>query len=139
MTFKIDTALTNEWQSLHDSHEKYEHFALVIKLFSIALTLIIIALAIPKLFALCLLAILWLQEGIWKTFQARASDRIESIEQAIARPQTDNSSIEAFQFYSQWEKNRPTTLMLIICYIKNSLRPTVIFPYLPLMLITLFC
>ena len=144
---KFDSAFAAEWQTLHNSHEKYEHFALLIKLFAVAITAMAVIFSFSKLLVLSLLATLWLQEGIWKTFQARTSARIENIEQAITTTETSisnacaksNSKTAAFQFYSQWESNRPTTLGLIASYIKNALKPTVIYPYFPLMLvITLF-
>ncbi len=144
---KFDSAFAAEWQTLHNSHEKYEHFALLIKLFAVAITAMTVIFSFSELLVLSLLATLWLQEGIWKTFQARTSARIEDIEQAITTTETNlsnasgksKSKTAAFQFYSQWESNRPTTLSLIASYIKNALKPTVIYPYLPLMLvITLF-
>ncbi len=138
MTLKIDTALASEWQVLHNSHEKYEHFSLMIKLFAVAISSIAIIFSFSELLALSLLAILWLQEGIWKTFQARTSARIETIEHAIANIEINESKIEAFSFYSQWADNRPTTVALIISYINSALKPTVIYPYLPLMLVLLF-
>ncbi len=138
MTLKIDTALASEWQVLHNSHEKYEHFSLMIKLFAIAITSIAIVFSFSWQLAFSLLTILWLQEGIWKTFQARTSARIETIEHTIANIEVNESKIEAFRFYSQWADNRPTAVVLIVSYIKNALKPTVIYPYLPLMLVLLF-
>ena len=146
MTIKFDEALALEWQTLHNSHEQYEHYALLIKLFAVAITAMAIIFSFLVLLALSLLAILWLQEGIWKTFQARTSARIEDIEQAITTTETNisnantsgKSKTAAFQFYRQWESNRPTTLGLIASYIKNALKPTVIYPYLPLMLVIQF-
>ncbi|OUR60290.1 hypothetical protein A9Q74_13810 [Colwellia sp. 39_35_sub15_T18] len=142
MTIKFDGALAAEWQTLHNSHEKYENFSLLIKLFAVAMTSIAIIFSFSVLLTLSLLAILWLQEGIWKTFQARTSDRIENIEQAIAITETSTTNAKnknktvAFQFYRQWANNRPTAVNLIASYIKNALKPTVIYPYLPLMLVT---
>lgn len=137
MTLKFDADFSSEWQTLHNSHEKYEHFALLIKIFAVALTLIAIMHSLSVFLILLLLAILWLQEGIWKTFQARTCMRIENIEQAMSKKQTDDSEISAFQLYSQWTKNRPTTTALLANYINNALKPTVIYPYLPLMLVVL--
>jgi len=142
MTIKFDGALAAEWQTLHNSHEKYEHFSLLIKLFAVAIASIAIIFSFSVLLALSLLAILWLQEGIWKTFQARTSDRIENIEQAITTTESSISNASAksktvaFQFYRQWANHRPTAVSLIASYIKNALKPTVIYPYFPLMLVT---
>ncbi|MCW8832571.1 MAG: hypothetical protein OQK09_06170 [Colwellia sp.] len=138
MTHKLAADFASEWQTLHHSHEKYEHFALLIKLFAVALTLIAFMFTLSTLLILSLLAVLWLQEGIWKTFQARASERIEYIEQALCKQQTSEHQAFAFQFYSQWTDNRPATRALMTSYINNALKPTVIYPYLPLMLVVLF-
>jgi len=40
-----------------------------------------------------------------------------------------------FQFYTQWEMNRPGMLGLTKEYFFNSLRPTVVYPYLVLILL----
>ena len=131
MTIESEPFLVKEWQSLHTSHECYEHYALIIKLFSVAVTLFLFAFYQGSIAVILLLAVLWLQEGILKTYQARTSERIELIEQALLE-----SNLPAFQFYSQWSKNRPSSAGLVMEYIKNSLKPTVIYPYLPLIVIT---
>jgi len=132
MTIESNALLIKEWQSLHNSHERYEQYTLIIKLFSVAVTLFSLAFYQESMVIILLLAILWLQEGIWKTYQARACHRIELIEQALLE-----NNLVAFQFYHQWSENRPSSVGLIIDYLKNSLKPTVIFPYIPLMFITL--
>lgn len=133
MTPESNTLLVKEWQSLHKSHEVYEQYALIIKLFSVAMTLFSLVFYHENPIIILILAILWLQEGIWKTYQARTCLRIEFIEQALI----ENNGV-AFQFYSQWANNRPNAAGLILEYIKNSLKPTVIFPYVPLIFITLY-
>ena len=132
MTIESNALLVKEWQALHSSHEGYEQYALIIKLFSVAVTLFSLALSQESSVIILILAVLWLQEGIWKTYQARASDRIELIERALPE-----KNIQAFQFYCQWSDNRPSYAGLVMEYIKNSLKPTVIYPYIPLMFITL--
>lgn len=137
MTSENNIDLTSEWQVLHYSHEKYEHLALLIKLFSVALTVFTITSSLSCLIAMLLLAVLWLQEGVWKTFQARTSARIEAIENAINTNKNTESKFDAFYFYNHWSQNRPTTTNLISSYIKSALKPTVIYPYLPLMIVVL--
>ena len=132
MTIESNTLLINEWQSLHKSHEHYEQYALIIKLFSVATTLFSLVLYQGSVIIILILAILWLQEGIWKTYQARTCNRIELIEQALVE-----GDLVSFQFYRQWTENRPSSVGLITEYIKNSLKPTVIYPYIPLIFITL--
>jgi len=148
MTIEHNAYLVTEWRQHHSSYEKYEHFALVIKLVAVALTLILIIFAQSKAIFLLILAVLWLQEGIWKTYQARTSDRIALIEKALLHLKqedksladnnlADNGNTIAFQFYSQWNENRVGTAKLIKEYLKNSIKPTVVYPYLPLMVIAL--
>jgi hypothetical protein len=132
MTIESEPLLVKEWQSLHNSHERYEQYALIIKLFSVAVTLFSFAFYQGTIAITLLLAVLWLQEGIWKTYQGRACQRIELIEQAL----TENNLV-AFQFYRQWSENRPSSKGLVMEYIKNSLKPTVIYPYFTLIFIKL--
>ena len=143
MTIDRNADLVKEWQQLHSSNEKYEYFALVIKLVAIVLTVFQIISDLPNTIVLLVLAVLWLQEGIWKTYQSRTNDRIERLEQALLdikledkRLANENDTI-AFQFYLQWSKNRAGSIALMKEYIKNSVKPTVIYPYVPLMVIAL--
>ncbi|MFT7005758.1 MAG: hypothetical protein ACJAXJ_000257 [Colwellia sp.] len=132
MTIESNALLVKEWQALHSSHERYEQYALIIKLFSVAVTSFSLVLHQESSVIILILAVLWLQEGIWRTYQARASDRIELIERALPE-----NNLLAFQFYCQWSDNRPNAAGLVMEYIKNALKPTVIYPYIPLMFITL--
>ena len=128
MSIESNALLVKEWQSLHNSHEQY---ALIIKLFSVATTLFSFAFYQGSFTIILVLVVLWLQEGIWKTYQARTSIRIELIEQALLE-----NNLTSFQFYSQWSNNRPSPLGLVMEYIKNALKPTVLYPYVPLIFIT---
>ncbi|MBL4765533.1 MAG: hypothetical protein JKX67_09705 [Colwellia sp.] len=132
MTIESNALLIKEWQALHSSHECYEQYALIIKLFSVAVTVFSLALYQGNMIIILILVVLWLQEGIWKTYQARACSRIELIELALLK-----NNLAAFQFYRQWSENRPSSVGLIMEYLKNALKPTVIYPYIPLIFITL--
>lgn len=131
MTIESSALLVKEWQSLHNSHERYEQLALFIKLLSILATLFSLTFYQENTVIILILAVLWLQEGIWKTYQARTCNRIELIEQALHQ-----NNLVAFQFYSQWSENRPSSIGLVMEYLKNSLKPTVLYPYVPLIVIT---
>lgn len=143
MIIEHNADLIKEWQALHNCYESYERFALIIKLLSVVLTVLLIIFAQPNIVTLLMLAVLWLQEGIWKTYQARTNDRIELIEEALLNIKLEDKSLVnknntiAFQFYHQWSENRTGSASLIKEYIKNSIKPTVIFPYVPLMVIAL--
>jgi len=113
-----------EWSILHNDIEKYERLSLKIKLFTVLICVLCVAYNIDVVFSMILISILWLQEGIWKTFQKRMELRIIFIEQ-----QLKNETEKAFQFYSQWEDNRAGIVGLVKEYIINSLKPTVAYPY----------
>ncbi len=137
MTTVTNQLLLKQWQTLHNSHEDYEKYALIIKLVAIASTFLIFTFSITTLVELLLIAALWLQEGIWKTFQSRTADAIMAIEEKLALNETEQSNDpeQLYLFYKQWSANRPNSKMLVAEYIKNSLKPTVIYPYLPLILL----
>lgn len=116
-----------EWSILHKDIEKYERLSLKIKLFTVLICVLCVAYSINVIFSIILIAILWLQEGIWKTFQKRMELRIVFIEQQLNKETDENDS--AFQFYSQWDENRAGVVGLVKEYIKNSLKPTVAYPY----------
>jgi len=79
--------------------------------------------------------VLWLQEGIWKTYQARIGARLLLVEKRLVDPPATQD--QPFQLYSAWEKNRKGAFRLVAEYAANSLRPTVAFPYVILLLATL--
>ena len=89
--------------------------------------------------AFLILATLWLQEGIWKTFQQRTANAIIAIEDKldIHNDEQSNESMKPYLVYMQWQENRPNIQALIVEYVSNSLKPTVMYPYLPLMLVVL--
>ncbi|PCI59941.1 MAG: hypothetical protein COB35_10270 [Gammaproteobacteria bacterium] len=123
-----------EWLALHRDNEKYEHYSLLIKLTTITLTFIGIIMQQPALLIINFIFILWLQDSIWKTYQGRTSERILLLEQAII---DDKQSTTAFSFYRQWQEKRPNIFNLVLEYIKSSMRPTVAYPYVALIILTL--
>tara|TARA_B100000809_G_scaffold239660_1_gene261354 strand:- start:15 stop:443 length:429 start_codon:yes stop_codon:yes gene_type:complete len=133
--------LVEQWQTLHNDHENYESYALIIKLVAITITLFALAFSVTSMATLLLLATLWLQEGIWKTFQQRTVNAIIVIEDKLALTETEHQkeSIQPYLLYKQWQENRPATSALITEYISNSLKPTVLYPYFPLILVVLIC
>jgi len=125
--------LKMEWLALHKDNEKYEHYSLLIKLITIMLTFIGIIMQQPALLIINFIFILWLQDSILKTYQGRTNERILLLEQAII---DDKQLTSAFSFYSQWQENRPKSLNLILEYIKSSIKPTVAYPYIVLIIVT---
>ncbi len=139
MTSVAKSLLLKQWQTLHICHESYEQYALIIKLFAIAGTLLVIPLSIPLFLSLFFLSIVWLQEAIWKTYQGRIADSILAIEDKMTRSNSEDSdqSDQPYLLYKQWQLNRSSNKQLIKEYLGNSIKPTVIYPYLPLILILL--
>lgn len=142
---KSTSLLVSQWQTIHNSHESYEHYALVIKLLALCLTASAFVFSLPALLTLALIAILWLQEGIWKTFQARAAQALIQIEASLSHKngQTNEHSaalpdtVDILTLYKSWQDKRGSVVELIIEYISSSVKPTVIYPYLPLMLLVI--
>ncbi len=127
--------LKKEWEILHGDNEKYERYSLLIKLACILVTLSLIIFSANIILSLFIIAIFWGQEAIWKTFQERLCERILVLEKALG---SDSQSLpQSFQFYSEWIKNKPSTSGVIKAYAKNALKPTVIYPYIILMLLPL--
>ena len=123
--------LNEEWQTLHQDYERYDRYSLLIKLAAILSSLIVIGLTIHLWVALIFILVLWLQKGIWRTVQARTSERLLVLEQLIKRDEQK----AAMQFYSDWEATRHGTSGLIKEYMRNALRPTVAYPYIVLLAI----
>jgi len=118
--------LQKEWSVLHPDIEKYERFSLLIKLVSIIICFIGLTYFAAGVLIALFIGILWLQDGIWKTFQKRLEARISYIEQALR--EKENSDI-AFQYYSQWQENRQGVLSLVKEYLTSMAKPTVAYPY----------
>jgi len=117
----------NEWIVLHGDIEKYERFSLVIKLVSVMLSVFSIAFIANGWVTVAFILVLWLQDGIWKTFQKRLETRIVFIEQKLKNE--SDKSFTGFQLYSQWENKRQGVVGLIKEYLLNSVKPTVAYPY----------
>lgn len=124
----------HEWAILQDNHEQYEKVSLLIKLVSIALFLACLALSPDLLIALLLMLVMWMQEAVFRTSQSRLGDRILRIERLLA--QAGPVSAPAYQLHSEWLAARPGFAGLLAEYGSNMLRPTVAFPYIVLMGIT---
>ena len=139
MTTVSKQLLLAQWQTLHNNHECYENYALIIKLVATAITLFACTFSVATYVALLILATIWLQEGIWKTFQQRTANAIITIEDKLALNENEpsNELVKPYLVHKQWQGNRSTTKALIAEYVSNSLKPTVLYPYVPLMLVVL--
>lgn len=122
-----------EWQVLQNQYDSYEKFSLVIKLVAIILTAILPLIGASGFYLFCLLAVLWLQDGIWKTFQSRIEARLYLVEQQIAvdilpNEHQRNEQLPC-QFNQQFLQQRKSGVALMVEYLRQALRPTVAFPY----------
>jgi len=125
----------DEWVIFHDNIEKYERLSLVIKLVSVLISVFSIAFVANGWIVVAVILVLWLQDGIWKTFQKRLEARIVVIERALKNESDED--IMAFQLYSQWEDKRQGVTGLAKEYLLNSIKPTVAYPYAFLVLLML--
>jgi len=128
-------SFTQEWAILHNDHEKYERYSLIIKLVNILICFTGLVSGMSFFPVIILLGVVWLQDGIWKTYQSRMSERILLVERYIKEEITTGSNEVAFQFYSEWEKGPRSASALVKEYIRNALRPTVAYPHIILIIL----
>lgn len=131
MSDSQSSSMQHEWLALHRAFEAHERNALWIKLIAIVMCGGAITLSLNEYFISTLVATLWVQEGVIKTFQARLGARILRVEQLIR----DNASTGGFQLHSDWLARRKRGLPMLGEYALNALRPTVAYPYVALILI----
>lgn len=131
--------LGQEWHTLQNNHEQHEKNALTIKLICLALSLAGLAFGLPSGWIAVVVLLCWLQEGIFKTYQSRLSGRLLRVEllirQAHLPGQAPESSPQAMQLHSEWLESRLTGVRLLAGYVTSACRPTVAFPYVPMLLI----
>lgn len=121
----------HEWLALQSQHERYEALALVVKLAAVAVCAVV-----PNVtLALGLIVLLWLQEGVLKTFQARLGERLLAVEAAVK----SGEPTTPMQLHSDWLAHRPRGAGLLLQYLKSALRPTVALPYPLLMALAVVC
>lgn len=123
------TPLHHEWLALQAQHERYEALALAVKLAAFVVAVAVADLAL----ALAVLALLWLQEGVLKTYQGRLGDRLLVVERALKVGEG-----MPMQLHSDWLDARPRGAGLLTQYLQSALRPTVALPYPLLMALLLW-
>jgi len=121
-----NTLFEQEWLALQNAYEQYEKYALVIKLAAVALCFA--GLSMHMAFALTgpELLVLWVQEGVWKTYQSRIGERLLTVESAIKKI---GNTETPFQLHTDWQAGKAGILGLIREYLSNAFRPTVAYPY----------
>lgn len=128
--------LASEWSLLQNEFDSYEKHSLLIKLSSVGVLSAAYFTNHLSVFVLLLLLTLWLQDAIWKTFQARIDARLLQLEDYLSNEHAlENRDGIAFQFNSLYAQNRPGNVGLLKEYLRQSLRPTVAFPHIVLVTI----
>lgn len=125
--------LKTEWCLLQNQFDSYEKYSLHIKLLSIILLLAAEMSGVVSIVVVLILMVLWFQDAIWKTFQSRIETRLLQVEKYILEKNDES----AFQFNSEYHKIRLNGLSLVSEYVRQSVRPTVAFPHVVLILIVL--
>ncbi|MFA7555426.1 MAG: hypothetical protein WCY88_14355 [Spongiibacteraceae bacterium] len=132
----IQASLENEWALLQNQFDSYEKHSLLIKLTNIVILSLAFLSHNLSIYIFCLLLILWAQDAIWKTFQSRIEIRLLQIESALLNNDDRQAAhCQAYQFNSHYQKSRPGSYGLIKEYWQQAIRPTVLFPHVPLILL----
>lgn len=129
------TMLSQEWLLLQSQSEQLERSCLLIKLVCVLLLALGLMLTLNLYLAAAFVCILWLQEAIVRTSQARLLARILQLEALLRDAAQAQAEQHAFQLHTQWQQQRGGALGLILEYLKNAARPTVAFPYLALLML----
>jgi len=131
--------LQSEWCLLQNQFDSYEKYSLIIKLFSVAVLAATVQTSNASVLMIVVLLVLWLQDAIWKTFQGRIEVRLLQIEKFLATSASPEQTVEApCQFNTEYQKQRPGTMGLIIEYCHQAVRPTVAFPHVVLVLLAFY-
>lgn len=132
------SAFAAEWLCLQNNHEQYERLCLWVKLAAVVLSLAMLWGA--SWLGVFAVLVLWLQEAILRTSQARLGARILRIETILRAPPTlhESSAASAFQLHSEWLAARPGAARLLREYLGHALRPTVGYPYVVLLVLPAF-
>lgn len=123
-----------EWQVLQNQYDSYEKCSLAIKLLAAIFLLCGLIYQLPSIYTAILIAVLWLQDAIWKTFQARIEQRLYVVETQLAAIKQGAELTEiAFQFNRKFLAQRPSSVGLVKEYLLQAIRPTVAYPYVLLL------
>lgn len=127
--------LAQEWNVLQVNCEQYEKSALTIKLVTILSLTLGLATDVSASWLVTILLHCWVCEAMVKTYQSRLEVRLLSIETLLSQGEPMVS--DAMKLHTQWASVRPKGLEMIKSYAVSGLRPTVLFPYAPLILCVL--
>ena len=126
--------IQSEWSQLQAEYDSYEKQGLLIKLLAITVVALALIVGATSLALPVVLLIVWLQDAIWKTFQARIEKRLLKLESALANKSTD---VAPYQYNNDFQASRASGGGLIAEYLSQALRPTVAYPHVALLLVWL--
>ena len=129
------SAFSQEWITLQNNYEQYERHALWIKLIGIVLCGVGLTFTLHEALAVGVVLMLWVQEGIFRTYQSRIGTRIVRVEGLLK--QGESADGIPCQLHSEWMASRKGAASLVGEYVGNMLRPTVAFPYVPLVIVNI--
>lgn len=141
------TELTQEWQVLQNQFDSYEKYSLVIKLLNVGVFFGAYVTDKLSITLVAVMLVVWMQDAIWKTFQARIDSRLQHVELGLERivasgtessqqePQSTPTPVMAYQYNRAYAAQRPSHVGLLKEYLSNACRPTVAFPHCILVLI----
>lgn len=127
-------ALGQEWTTLQNNYEQMERNALMVKLAAVVLCVGGDALGVPYELIGGTALLLWVQESLCRTSQARLGERIVRVEALVRNAAPANS---ACQLHTEWLASRQGSVGLLGEYTGHALRPTVAFPYAVLVVVAL--
>ena len=117
------SALEREWVVLQGNIEQHERNALAVKLLAVFLFTAAVLFSLAENLTAWLIVILWVQEAMLRTFQARLGARILRIEDVLR-----GAAGQAMQLHTEWAAARGGLVGMLVEYAKNANRPTVAFP-----------
>ena len=125
-----DSNYQAEWTVLQNQYDNYEKWSLLIKLTSVVVTALLLAVFHAGLWAAIFASVLWLQDGIWKTYQSRINSRLLDVEAALNG--TVPGAAGPMQYNQCWLAARPGVTGLVKEYLCSALAPTVAYPHVVL-------
>lgn len=129
-----DNPLAREWALLQTQCGHYESLSLIIKLLAVAMVAASLLMSANPAFLIgALVAILWLQDAIWKTFQSRLETRLLQLESLLTQD-ADKTQSYAFQLHTQFQTRRRQG-GLLRQYLTSAIRPTIAYPYVALLVV----
>jgi len=131
MSTSLISGLQQEWLCLQNQYDSYEKHSLIIKLVALILCPALLFIVHLGAWTMAFVGLLWLQDGIWKTYQQRIGERLLVIEKAILAGQEH----QGMQFNSSWLASRRGSMALLREYIAQACKPTVAYPHVLLVMV----